>query len=69
MCMAKKPIIRGKRPHNVQIPKLIDSFTVKHLATFPLPRLRGLKEVVESPTTRAKIAEAISLLEGKSRPN
>jgi len=61
--MKPKKVIRGKRPHHVQIPKLIDKFTVNHLATFPLPRLKMLLEVVENEDTQSKIIEAINLIQ------
>ncbi|MDA9930927.1 hypothetical protein N9E91_06755 [Alphaproteobacteria bacterium] len=55
----KKPIVRGMRPQDIKIPKLLDSFTVEHLMTYPKQQLSKLLKVAEDPKTKKKIAEAL----------
>ena len=58
--MAKK-IVRGMRPQDIKVPKLLDKFTVTHLSTFSTTKLWKLSKVIECPCTKSKLLEAIKL--------
>lgn len=63
--MKKKKAIRGKRPQHIQIPALIDKYSLSHLETIPLPKLRMYLDVIEEKSTRKKIEQTILKLEVK----
>jgi hypothetical protein len=58
--MAKK-IVRGMRPQDIKVPKLLDKFTVMHLSTFSTTKLWKLSKVIECPCTKSKLLEAMEL--------
>ena len=55
----KKPVVRGMRPQDIKIPKLLDSFTIEHLMTYPKQQLSKLLILAEDPKTKEKISEAL----------
>lgn len=65
--LKKKKAIRGKRPQHIQIPKMIDSFSLSHLETIPLPKLRMYLDVIENVNTKKKIREAILNIENRRK--
>ena len=60
MVKKKKPVVRGMRPQDIKIPKLLNSFTVEHLMTYPKQQLDKLLKVAEDPKTKEKISEALN---------
>ena len=58
--MAKK-IVRGMRPQDIKVPKLLGKFTVTHLSTFSTTKLWKLSKVIECPYTKSKLLEAMEL--------
>ena len=61
----KKPTVRGMRPQDIKVPKLLDSFTVEHLMTYPKQQLNKLLKVAEAPKTKKKISEALDRMKNE----